>query len=302
MSKTQSRKDLETILIADDDPGIILLIKSILASQKFRLLTAENGNEAKSLLEKEADNVVTVLLDWSMPGMNGIDLLRWIKDQPTLEHVPVIMQTALDAPEHTKEGIEAGAYYYVTKPFSKEVLLSIVSAAVTDFRDRRALTRMLLECQNPFRFIEDGTFHFRTLEDAQFLSLMIANACPVPSNALSVSELFINAVEHGNLGITYEDKTAYMEQGTWHEEVDRRLALPQNHDKYVIVRVKRHPDKLTISVEDQGPGFEYEKYLTMDESRVFHVHGRGIAMTTSVLELEYIGSGNRVVVTVPLQS
>jgi hypothetical protein len=40
----------------------------------------------------------------------------------------------------------------------------------------------------------------------------------------------------------------------------------------------------------------------MDESRVFHVHGRGIAMTTSVLELEYIGSGNKVVVTVPLQS
>ncbi|MGB2957604.1 MAG: response regulator [Bacteroidota bacterium] len=292
---------MDTIIIADDDPGIVLLIQNILASKRYRLLTAENGSEAKSLLESEADDLVAALLDWSMPGMSGIDLLRWIKDHPTLEHVPVIMQTALDAPENIQEGIDAGAFYYVTKPFSKEVLLSIVSAAVTDFRERRKLQKKLQECQNPLHLLEDGTFRFRTLEEGQFLALMIANACPEPGNALSISELFINAVEHGNLGIGYEEKTKFMEQGTWHDEVDRRLALPENGEKYVVIHLERGPDAMRVSVEDQGPGFDFQQYLTMDEARVFHIHGRGIAMTKSVLELEYIGDGNKVCVTIPLR-
>jgi len=291
---------METILIADDDPGIVLLIQSILAPKKYRLITAESGSEARSLLEKEADQIVTALVDWSMPGMNGIDLLRWIKGHPTLEHIPVIMQTALDAPENIQEGIEAGAFYYVTKPFSKEVLLSIVSAAVSDFRERRRLLKKLQECQNPFHLLEDGTFRFRTLEEGQFLALMIANACPDPGSALSMSELFINAVEHGNLGIGYEEKTKFMEQGTWHEEINRRLVLPENGEKYVTVRLERGRDNMTVSIEDQGPGFDFQRYLTMDEARVFHVHGRGIAMTGSVLHLEYIGTGNKVCVTIPL--
>jgi CheY-like chemotaxis protein len=292
---------MDTILIADDDPGIVLLIQNMLVSRRYRLLTAGSGIEAKSVLEKEADRLVAVLLDWSMPGMNGIDLLRWIKDHPTLEHVPVVMQTALDAPEHIQEGIEAGAFYYVTKPFSKEVLLSIVSAAVTDFRERKRLLKKLQECQNPFYLLEIGTFRFRTLEEAQFLALMIANTCPEPGNALSISELFINAIEHGNLSIGYEEKTTFMERGTWHEEIDRRLALPENSKKHVVVHLKRDPDALTVSVEDQGHGFDFQQYLTMDEARVFHVHGRGIAMTSSVLNLEYLGNGNKVRVTIPLK-
>jgi DNA-binding response OmpR family regulator len=291
---------MDTILIADDDPGIVLLIQNMLASRRYRLVTAGSGGEAQSLLEKEADGIVTALLDWSMPGMNGIDLLRWIKNHPTLEHVPVIMQTALDAPEHVQEGIDAGAFYYITKPFSKEVLISIVSAAVSDFRERKKLLKKLKECQNPFYLLESGTFRFRTLDEGQFLALMIANTCPDPGNALSISELFINAVEHGNLGIGYEEKTIFVEQGTWHEEINRRLALPENQAKEVAVHLKRGPDSMTVSVEDQGPGFDFQQYLTMDEARVFHVHGRGIAMTKSVLDIEYIGSGSTVRVTIPL--
>jgi len=289
---------MDSVLIVDDDPGALLLIKTILSNKEYRLVTAANGEEAKLLLEKEPDQYLAVILDWDMPKMNGIELLTWIKAQPALEDIPVVMQTAMDSTEQIRQGIDAGAFYYLTKPFDKDLLHSVVRAALMDSRSKRALLRKLKQSENPFELMTEGTFKFRNLAEGERIAVWVANACSSPTRAMQITELITNAIEHGNLGITYDEKTEFVSNGTWAAEVERRLALPEHHKKMVSLTFNRHAHGVTVLIEDEGPGFDYSRYMRLDESRVFDNHGRGIALAGSVLDLQFLGRGNRVLITI----
>lgn len=291
---------MDTILIVDDDRGVLTLIETILKGERYRILTASDADAAQEVLEHEPERVLTILLDWDLPGMSGIELLSHIKGRADLGDVPVIMVTAMDSPEEVRAGIEAGAYYYLTKPFDRSVLLSIVRAAVMDHKMQRSLVQRLAQAENPFRFLVVGTFRIQTVVEAERLSVWIANSSADPNRVMQISELMINAVEHGNLGITYEDKGRLVDEGTWEQEVERRLALPENAGKSVTVTVTRSGDHLAVLIRDEGPGFDYSQFLHFDESRVFDNHGRGIAMASCSLTMRYLGSGNAVLVTIPM--
>jgi len=289
---------VDSVLIVDDDPGALLLIKTILANEDYRLVTAGDGEEARLRLEEAPEQFVAVILDWDMPKMNGIELLAWIKSQPALEDIPVVMQTAMDSSEQIRQGIDAGAFYYLTKPFDKKLLHSVVRAALMDSRSKRALLKKLKESANPFELLVEGSFRFRTLAEGERLALWIANACASPTRAMQITEIITNAVEHGNLGITYDEKTEFVSKGTWHAEVERRISLPQHRQKIVTLALRRTPEKVTVLVEDQGPGFDFSRYVRFEESRAFDNHGRGIALAGSFLELQFLGKGNRVLITI----
>lgn len=289
-----------TVLVAEDDLSNLLVIETILKGQGYRIVTATDGKIAQDQLIKYSGQLSAILLDWLMPEISGIDLLRWIKTQPTLESVPVIMVTGLVTKQHVKEGIDAGVFYYLTKPFEQQILLSLVRSAVTDFQYRRALLQRLNKSENLLTSLVEGSFRFKTFEEGERLVLWVANACPFPRKAMLLSEIFINAVEHGNLGITYDEKTRLLMNNTWSQEIHRRLQLPENATKYVQVQIKKYTDKIDVSVEDQGPGFDYHKYLHFDESRVFDNHGRGIAVASAALDVEFLEKGNKVNVAIPL--
>lgn len=289
----------ETVLIVDDDPTLRKVLETILKKSGFTVLVAGDGLEAQDTVRKSGKEISAIVLDWTMPRLSGIDFLLWIKDQPVLEHIPVVMHTVLTDPERVQEGIEAGAYYYLPKPAPQEVVHSIVRAAVHDYAEKKRLLKKLEESENPFRFLMEGAFHFRSIAEGEFLGLRIANACPVPERAALMMEMIVNAVEHGNLGISYQEKGKFVAGGTWLEEIDRRLSLPEHFKKIVTLRMKRYEDRMTVLIEDQGPGFNYSRYLSLDESRLMDNHGRGIAMARAHLDLQYLGTGNRVLVTVP---
>ena len=293
---------MDTILIVDDNPDVVFLVRTTLEAEGYHCLTASDGLEAQALIEKMKEQITVILLDWKMPKMSGIELLRWIKSQPELKDIPVVMQTVLDKPEEIKEGIDAGAFYYLTKLTDPKLLLSIVKAAVSDFHQKKALLDKIKVGENPFALLVEGNFRFRTLADGEYLALGIANVCAAPEEVVAISELINNAVEHGNLGITYDAKTKYIEEDTFYAEIERRLALPQYARKYVEVRVKKSKDEMTVLITDQGPGFDFKKYLVLDESRVFDTHGRGIALANGLRDLQYLGTGNQVLITIPLRS
>jgi DNA-binding response OmpR family regulator len=290
---------MDTVLIIDDDTAMCLLLERMLEEDSYNVLSARDGVEAQSVLRSSKEKVSSILLDWQMPKMNGIEFLQWIKKEPDYEHIPVIMETSMTTPENIKEGIDAGAFYYLTKPIEEKVLRSIVRAAISDLQQKESLLQRIRKSDNPFGQLVEATFRYRTTEEAEFLAVAIANASPVPQKAMIISEILTNAVEHGNLGITYEEKTALVGSDTLSQEVARRLALPQFTNKYVSLRIQKGEDGITVDVEDQGAGFDYRKYLQMDESRVFDNHGRGIALTNQYLKLEYVGTGNKVIVSIP---
>ncbi len=292
---------MDTILVVEDDVLLRTVIERMLRLSAYNVLAAGDGRQAQSLLRSSAKRISAILLDWRMPEMSGIEFLHWIKKEPEFEHIPVIMETSMILPEHIKQGIDAGAFYYLTKPIEEKVMRSIVQAAVADLRQKETLLEKIRKGDKAFAQLVEGTFRFRTPEEGEFLAVSIANSSPDPEKTIFISELLSNAIEHGNLGITYDEKTTLIENDALGLEVRRRLALPEYAGKHVTLRLVRSKAGLRIVIKDEGKGFEFRKYLKLDETRVFHNHGRGIALTSEYLKLEYQGNGSEVVVTVPLK-
>ncbi|MFN2441791.1 MAG: response regulator, partial [Thermoanaerobaculia bacterium] len=217
---------------------------------------ASDGLEAWDLISKEPFDVV--LLDRSIPSLDGIALLQRIKSHPRLRMLPVILQTAAIAPEEILEGIRAGAYYYLTKPYNPEMLLEIVRVAANDYAEYREIQSRLRQGLKTLGLLDEALFRLQTVDEAKAVGAILANVCPDPYSAvIGLTELLLNAVEHGNLGITYEEKSTLKHRDEWSDEVERRLALPENADKRVTVRYARTGDESRFTITDEGEGFDW---------------------------------------------
>lgn len=115
---------MATVLVVDDDQRLLKMLGRTLAYEGFRVLTAVDGNAALSQVEAQHPDLI--VLDWLMPGLDGIGLIRQLraKEDQTL----ILMLTARDAVEDRVEGLETGADDYLVKPFSPAELLARVHA------------------------------------------------------------------------------------------------------------------------------------------------------------------------------
>lgn len=289
------------ILVVDDEPFNLEIISENLVDAGYEVVTAEDGKAGWEILQHDSQGFDAILLDRMMPRMDGMEMLAHVRQHPDFQHVPVVMQTAVGAAESVREGLAAGAYYYLIKPFQRDMLLSIVAAAVGFHRERRSLEHQLADQAGTFRLLVNGDFRFRTLAEARQLTLLLSQACPEPQRvALGLSELLVNAVEHGNLGISYREKTDLVQQGRWQGEVERRLQSAAYQERYVRVAFRSEGEELSVLIEDDGPGFDWLPYLSFSPDRAFDPHGRGIFMARmlSFDDVEYLGSGNTVRVRV----
>jgi CheY-like chemotaxis protein len=121
-----------TLLIVDDNPADRELLVEYLRGDGYVFVFAGSGEEAWELIESRRAHIDVVLLDYVMPKMTGIELLRRMKKHAELKVVPVILQTGVTDRSVILEGIRAGAYYYISKPVDPEMLQSIVAAAASD--------------------------------------------------------------------------------------------------------------------------------------------------------------------------
>ena len=140
------------------------------------------------------------------------------------------------------------------------------------------------------------------LKEAADLALSLAGLCPDPASAaMGLSELLVNAVEHGNLGIGYVEKSEMRRNDTWDREIDARLHDPVLGARRARIAFRRMPDALAFTISDEGVGFDWRSYLEFAPERAFDPNGRGIAMArlTSFSALDYRDRGNIVVATVP---
>jgi DNA-binding response OmpR family regulator len=288
------------VLIVDDEPFNLEILSEHLSDAGYEVVVAEDGEVAWQILSQDRA-FDTVLLDRMMPRMDGMALLARLRQQPEFEHLPVIMQTAVGAAENVREGLAAGAYYYLIKPFQRDMLLAIVAAAVNFHREKSQLDAQLAAQASSYHLLMKGEFHFQTLEEARHLTLLLSNACPEPQRvALGLSELLVNAVEHGNLAISYAEKTRLLQHGCWQDEVEARLTLPEYEKRKVKVAFYREEEDIIFTITDEGKGFEWQPFLEMSPERAFDPHGRGISMARmlSFQSVEYKGCGNQVIARV----
>ena len=91
---------------------------------------------------------------------------------------------------------------------------------------------------------------------------------------MGLRELIVNAIEHGNLEISCDEKSELLREGRWQEEVARRLEMPEYRDRRATVQFRRESRRAIFQVRDEGAGFDFTRYLKFDPARLLAPNGR----------------------------
>jgi DNA-binding response OmpR family regulator len=289
------------ILLVDDEEFLRDFTADNLMELGYTVDTAEDGLDGWEKISQAKVKYDLILLDKNMPRMNGIELLTRMKADPRLAEVPVVMLSGAGHPQEIAEGLAVGAYYYLTKPTPLHVLESVIKNTLQDANNRRELRTRLSQQKNGLLLVRRAEIVYRTLQEAADLALLLAEASLDPLRTVNgYSELLVNAVEHGNLGISYQEKSRLLLAGGWREEIESRLRNPRFTEQQVSVILEKTQAALVVTITDQGAGFDWQNYLAFSTERAFDLNGRGIAMSKAISfdGLEYLGKGNSVKTTV----
>lgn len=109
------------VLVVDDSRAIRVIIKKILEEMGFQVLEAEHGQTALHVLEGNSD-IVLMMVDWNMPVMNGLDLIKAVRKEGTHKDMWIMMVTTETEMDNMAKAMVAGANEYVMKPFTKEII------------------------------------------------------------------------------------------------------------------------------------------------------------------------------------
>jgi phosphate regulon transcriptional regulator PhoB len=116
----------QKILVVEDEPDIRKLVQYNLAQERFRVLEAEDGEQALKIVQRDRPNLL--ILDLMLPGLSGIELCRILRDRTDTARLPILMLTAKAGETDRVLGLEMGADDYLTKPFSPRELVARVRA------------------------------------------------------------------------------------------------------------------------------------------------------------------------------
>jgi len=110
-------------LVVDDSRAVRMILARTLKELGFEVREASNGREALEVIEIEKTAVTLVLADWNMPEINGLELLKQLRQKPELSSLVVVMVTTETELDQMAAALEAGANEYVMKPFTKDILV-----------------------------------------------------------------------------------------------------------------------------------------------------------------------------------
>jgi len=287
------------ILAVDDDPIVLSLMTDYLEEAGYQVVTATSGKKALEILENDFREFDALILDWIMADMDGMDVLARIGSDSRLIELPVIMQTSITSVEHVLQGMRAGAYYYLAKPFDGEKLVQLVSAAIEKFHQFRKVMAWGIEAMAGLSLLREGVFEIRTLQEGRMAANLIADLAERPAPVtLGLMELITNSIENGNCGVEFQRKRQLIKNGDWDEEILRAQALAARQGKFVRIAFRVDDPVVTVDIKDMGAGFDWRPFIGLDPSLACEAHGRGIviARVCSFDSVTYDDGGTRVTV------
>ena len=143
MTDSLSQATKSTIMVVDDDPHMVTLLRARLEQREFNVMCAYSGLQALADLEKQKPDLI--LLDIMMPEMDGFEVLRRLKAATETSSIPVILLSARDQLKDISKGYEIGADHYITKPFTNTHLMTVIDHLLSG--DKRHSVECLYEGQ-----------------------------------------------------------------------------------------------------------------------------------------------------------
>lgn len=244
-------------------------------------------------MDSDADlDVMIIGKAFSQPEL--ISYLETLRTDIQQARFRTVVQTRHQAAADRRRLIMSGASYLLIFPCETAVLYRVMRAALEDAAISDSIQTYVSSHQSGIGKIALGVFDFRTMDEAQKLASMIAMNYPSPEKvAIGIWELLCNAVEHGNLEIDFEQKALLLQSGRLAEEIRRRLHLPKYADRTARASFKYGRREIRLRITDQGPGFDYQKFLGNDPP-VNTPNGRGIFTAQQLCfdQVRYKGRGN----------
>lgn len=276
-------------------------VANCVESSRLPLVYVSEFEELKQYLQeptKKISAIVTVI-------DNNLDELerdiRSFKRKEDAKYIPCI---GLTSNKLKSSNIPRQLFFHILeRPANNEILIHTIEAAQSDFKRYQALISEVNSRTSAIGLISSGKFKLRSLKEAEALTTMLSLACPDPATvALGLSEILVNAIEHGNLNISYQEKSDLLENGLWDDEIQKRLNAPEYVEKFVEINFSRNENQIQIQVTDQGNGFDWRKFVDRDPSNNNAKHGRGIAIAIAMgfNQLEYNDKGNQVTAIIDL--
>ena len=283
------------VLVIDDESGTRKALVMFLQHRGYQVDEAENGVNGLELFRKHHPGVVFCHLH--MPRMGGLDFLKAAKQVDP--QVTILMITACDEQDVILQALRLGAKNFFQKPLN--------------FED---VTESLMALENQVIAEQGSRFEYSCLkEERKVLSIpndlnqvspVVNYITPTLTNYFdeqtvhgiqgALIEMIVNAIEHGNLGISYEEKTQAIETDKLSQLIQEKGSQDELSQRRVTIEYSLDAEKVSYSIEDEGEGFDISSLPDPSEpENLWLGHGRGILMSRALMdEVSYNEKGNKV--------
>ncbi len=292
------------VLIVEDDDASRQFMVTMVRDEGYEVAEAVNG--AEGLKSFEAFQPDLVFSDISMPVMDGIEMLKKIRKQSY--DAIVVMTTAFGTAEYTLKALRLHANDFLVKPLLPQDVIAVLKKYHDVFTTRsvkREVFGMILHREMTLQLGNQPAIVSRVVD-----RLMQETEDRIPAADrlnvhLGLLEIIMNAIEHGNLGITYAEKSEALEgrSDAWSSLVNKRMSELPYKDRSVLIQFQMDGECCEWTVTDEGSGFDWQSVPDPnDPENLLAANGRGIMLARmSFDDLSYLGNGNQVVLRKNLQ-
>ncbi len=283
------------VLIVEDDPASMTFLEIIAKKEGCIFMSAENGKKGLEIYEEFDPDII--MSDINMAHMNGLELLEQIRLKKS--DIIFILLTAYTSEEFVIKAIKHGANNYLKKPLSKDTIVNLLRKYKTIIEHQHFEKRISGYIKKHNFSLQINT-NINIIPDIVNYLVEETGDIFTPDKQLDVklglNELILNAFEHGNLEITYTDKSAAVSNDTLMELYEERLKNQIFAQRTIDIKYEMLENACEWIITDQGKGFNPAAIPSpLSEDGIMRLHGRGIFISKYHFdELEYLGCGNKV--------
>lgn len=256
------------------------MLRRLAEQRGFEVVEAVDGEEGVDAAARCKPDLI--LLDMHMPRLDGLPALSRIRENDPF--VPVVMVSSTTDPETTERALSLGAVNLIHKPFDRleiQFVLDGIYKAIEEESDVRDVMDLVERRSTDLSFRSDSGILSKVVAYlGRELKLGYPGYdVPLTEIKLALYEALANAYEHGNLEISFEEKTAVMmEPGGITELVKSRLADPRLAARSIHVRAEYETSCATYHIRDEGKGFDHHGHVNRPPAATTALHGRGITL------------------------
>ncbi len=283
------------ILIVEDDNFSREYLQNLLRLERYEFYSAKNGMEGLEIFEKERPDLI--LSDIQMPIMDGLELLEAVRGQKS--DTIFIVVTAFGSEEYAIKALRLGANNYLKKPIIRADLVALLKKYKFTIESKQLTSKKYGKViRREFSVIFPSTMNLIQ----QFVDQLVSEVEHLFQDSeqtnieLGLVELITNSIEHGNMEISYSEKSKSLQDNTLHILYEAKQHDPVISNRVVTVNFKMDSEGCEWTISDEGKGFDWQNVPNpVKGDNILELHGRGIFICRFLFDsIEYFGKGNQV--------